>query len=489
MRGHKKIRWICMLCIMIIVMFLGANNSYAATNVTITAGQSQVAVGDTVSVKITVPDNAEVWTYLVSYSQEYLTLSSGTLDPLGFAGENSRTNTLIFTATKVGTAKVSVAGEGSIVINGEARNISGSVSINVVAVSKPVPTQTPTKPSGSSGNSGSSGGSGNSGTTKPTPTPDTRSSNCSLASLTLSDGTLSPAFDSSITEYSVNLNAKTTSINVSATPSDTKATITGTGDIAVQPGENKISIEVTAENGSKKTYTITANVDEAPLVYTKLEDKSLGVVRSLRDVTIPEGYTETTTTLEGQEVKAWTNETTGITLVYLVDEEENAAFYVCSPDKGVICKYASFQYNGQNYIFAGIDESIREQEGLTYGKVEAFGNVMDGFTFNDESLSSFVVLYLMNGNNEYGYYTYDTVNQTLQLFSGAVFSVKQAAAMESEKQVLEQKLNMEILIRNISIGIAVVLAAGIVELMYKLNTESKRLRRLRRRGESVNIDA
>lgn len=479
MRGYKKVRWICMLGIMFIVMFIGVNNCYAATNVTISAGQSQVAVGKTVSVKITVPDNAEVWTYLVSYSKEYLTLSSGTLDPLGFAGENSRTNTLIFTATKVGTATVSVYGEGSIVIDGQARDISGSININVVAVSNP----------GSSGSSGGSGGSGGSGSTKPTPTPDTRSSNNSLASLTLSEGTLSPAFDSSVTEYSVNLSAKTTSINVSATPSDTKATVKGTGDIAVQPGNNTINIEVTAENGSKKTYTITAYVDEAPLVYTNFEDKSLGVVRNMKDVTIPEGFAETTTTLEGQEVKAWTNEATGITLVYLVDEEENAAFYVYSPDKGVICKYAVLQFNGQNYIFAGIDESLREQEGLTYSKVEAFGNVMDGFTFKDESLSSFVVLYLMNGNNEYGYYTYDTVNQTLQAFSGAIHSSKKAEAMESEKQVLEQKLNMEILIRNISIGIAVVLAAGIVVLMYKLNTEVKRLRRLRRRGESVNIDA
>lgn len=480
MKRHKKIRWIFMLSIMLICIFLGTYNCYAATNVAITAGQSQVAVGKTVSVKITVPENAQVWTYLVSYTNEYLTLSSGVLDPLGFAGENSRTNTLIFTATKVGTATISVAGEGSIVIDGKACDVSGSININIVAVSAPTPT--PTKPSG---------GSGGSGSTKPTPTPqkDTRSSNNSLASLTISEGTLSPAFDSSVTGYSVNLTAKTTSIKVAATPSDTKATIAGAGDIAVQPGVNTINVVVTAENGSKKTYTITANVDEAPLVYTKFEDKSLGVVRSLRDVTIPEGYAETTITLEGQEVKAWISEAMGITLVYLVDEEENAAFYVYSPDKGVLCKYATFQFNGQNYIFAGIEESLREQEGLTYGKVEAFGSSVDGFSFKDESLSTFVVLYLMNGNNEYGYYTYDTVNQTLQQFSGAVYSVKQTAAMEAEKQALEQKLKREILIRNISLGAAAALAAVVAVLLYKLNTKDKKIRRLKRRGESMGIEA
>jgi hypothetical protein len=455
---------------MLIYIFMGEYNCYAATNITIVAGQSQVAVGKTVSVKITVPDNAEVWTYLVSYSTEYLTLSSGTLDPMGFAGENSRTNTLIFTATKVGTATISVAGEGSVVINGQACNVSGSVSVKVVAVSNPTP-----KPTG--------------GSTKPTPTPqkDTRSSNCSLASITLNEGTLSPAFDSSVTSYSVNLSSKTTSINVAATPSDTKAAITGTGDIAVQPGANTINVVVTAENGTTKTYTIAANVDEAPLVYTKFEDKSLGVVRNLKNVTIPAGFAETTATIEGQEVKAWTNATTGITLVYLVDEEENAAFYVFSPDKGaVLCKYISFQFNGQSYTFAGIDESLRQQEGLTYGKVDAFDNTIDGFTYNDESLSSYVVLYLMNGDNQYNYYTYDKTNQTLQLFSGAVISAK---SMKDQKLALEQKLEREILIRNISLGVVLVSAAAAAVLVYKLNTKNKKIRRLRRRGEASDIQA
>lgn len=473
MRKYNWIRWTFIISIMLIYVFAGVQDCYAATNVTIKAGQSQVAVGKTVSVSITVPDNADAWTYKVSYSTDCLKLSSGNTEPMGFAGENSRTNTLIFTAVKVGTATISVSGAKGISIGGKDYDASGSISISVVAVSNPSGSNT----------------SGSSGTAKPTPTPDTRSSNNSLASIILSEGTLSPDFDSSVTEYNVNLSSKTTSINVAATPSDTKATVNGTGDIAVQPGDNTISIEVIAENGSKKIYTIKAYVDEAPLVYTNFEDKSLGVVRNLRNVTIPEGFAETTATLEGEEVKAWTNETTGITIVYLVDEDENAAFYVYSPDKGVISKYIAFQFNGQNYIFAGIDESLREQDGLIYGKVEAFGNTTDGFTFKDENLSSFVVLYLMDGNNEYGFYTYDTVNQTLQLYSGAVLSAKQAAAMESEKQALEQELNKQILIRNISIGIAAVLAVAVVVMLYKLNTESKKIRRLRRRGESTDIGA
>lgn len=476
MRKYNYIRWIFIMCIMLIYIFTKSYDGYAATNISIKAGQSQVAVGKTVSVSITVPDGAEAWTYKVSYSSDVLKLVSGDLTPMGFAGEDSRTNTIIFSGIKVGTATVSVSGVNGISMGGKDYDASGSISISVVAVSNPSGSKT----------SGGSSGSGSSGTSKVTPTPDTRSSNNSLASLTISEGTLSPAFDSSVTEYSVNLSSKTTSINVSATPSDTKATVKGTGDIAVQPGDNTISIEVTAENGTKKTYTINAYVDEAPLVYTEFEGRSLGVVRNLRNVTIPQGFTETTTTLEGQEVKAWTNETIGITLVYLVDEEENAAFYVYSPDKGVISKYVTFEFNGQNYTFAGIDESLREQDGLTYGKVEVLGNEIDGFTFNDENLSSFVVLYLMNENNEYGFYTYDTVNQTLQMYSGAVLSSEKAAA---EKQALEQKLDKQILIRNICIGVAAALAVVVAVLLYKLNTESKRIRRLRRRRETVNIES
>ena len=471
----RHIKRFCLtLSIIMSITFLNIQNCYAAT-VTVTANQSKVYVGSKISVTITVPSNAANWVYKIgdiTYSSN-LSLVSGEKQVEGYQYlGDSRTSTFIFQAKSVGKATVSINRPKGMSVNDKDVDIDGSASFDIVAVSNPTPTPTPgTRP-----------------TTKPTPTPtpDTRSSKNSLVGLTLSEGTLSPAFDSSTTNYSVSLPAKTTSINVSATPSDSKAKVKGTGDIALQPGANTIKVVVTAENGTDKTYTITANVDEAPIVYTDLDGTSLGVVRNTKDLTIPEGFAETTVTLEGEQVKAWTNETMGITLVYLVDEGSNAAFYVYSPDKGVVCQYAVLQFNGKNYVFAGIDESLREMQGLTYGKVDAFDKTIDGFAYNDENLSSFKVLYLMDEDGQYGYYNYDTDNKTLQLFSGAVYSPKQLEAMETEKKEIEKELHSQILIRNISIGAAIAFMAISIVLGFMMNNKDKKIRKLRRRGGSSN---
>ena len=50
-----------------------------------------------------------------------------------------------------------------------------------------------------------------------------------------------------------------TTLNISATAEDSKATISGTGSKSVNWGNNNYTITVTAENGSKKNYTVKIN--------------------------------------------------------------------------------------------------------------------------------------------------------------------------------------------------------------------------------------
>ena len=144
---------------------------------------------------------------------------------------------------------------------------------------------------------------------------DKRSDNNNLASLAISSGKLTPAFHAETTEYRVELAATVTSINITASAADAKAKVNGTGTKALEPGENKFSITVTAENGAVKTYTIVAVVNEKPLVYTKYNGKDLGVVRNVKDIKAPKDFVETTVKLDGKEVKAWKNDAMKITLV------------------------------------------------------------------------------------------------------------------------------------------------------------------------------
>lgn len=88
----------------------------------------------------------------------------------------------------------------------------------------------------------------------------------SLATLTLSAGTLNPAFDPAITDYTVNVNHYTTSITITATAKNIKTTITGAGTKKLNTGTNIFDIIVTTESGSTKTYKITVTREAAPVL-------------------------------------------------------------------------------------------------------------------------------------------------------------------------------------------------------------------------------
>ena len=93
------------------------------------------------------------------------------------------------------------------------------------------------------------------------------SSNNNLSSLTVTPGTLSPAFDSTQLTYTMDVAFDIASVLVVATKADANAVISGDlpneGRATIPldgPGTSKtISITVTAQNEDRKTYTITVN--------------------------------------------------------------------------------------------------------------------------------------------------------------------------------------------------------------------------------------
>ena len=76
-----------------------------------------------------------------------------------------------------------------------------------------------------------------------------------LNSLSLSNGTLSPAFNPNTNNYTATIDAPSTVI--SATLTDPKSKITGIGTKTLVHGKNTLKVIVTSESGIAKTYTIT----------------------------------------------------------------------------------------------------------------------------------------------------------------------------------------------------------------------------------------
>lgn len=369
-----------------------------ADGISVSAGQGSVSVGKTVAFSITVPSGSEAWTYSVSWSGN-LTLESGDTAPMGFEGD-SRTNQLVFRANSTGTGTVSISA-GSYCIAGVDYDASGSASVTIVSASTPddsEPDYTPSTP-GKSGNN-------------------------ALSALTVSAGTLTPAFDPAVTEYTLSLPQGTEKLTLTATPSDSNATVQGDGELTLQEGENTLPLVVTAENGDTKTYTVTAKVAQAPTLFLDYNGQRLGVVKDVSQVTPPAGFAPAEPiTYSGDTLPIWTDVSGKRTLVYLMDEKTSAqGFYLFSQTTGVQSPYLPILCGSVTYIYTDIPKELSSVPGLTPATVKAFGQTLNGWPYNDASLKDFCVLYLMDDAGSYGYYTYDSREETLQRFSGAVFT-------------------------------------------------------------------
>lgn len=99
------------------------------------------------------------------------------------------------------------------------------------------------------------------------------SGNNNLSSLSVSKGVLN--FDKNKTNYTVNVDSNVTSINISASSEDSKASVSGTGNKNLNYGNNKFSITVTAPSGSKKTYTVNVIRKDNRSSNTKLSSLSV----------------------------------------------------------------------------------------------------------------------------------------------------------------------------------------------------------------------
>jgi hypothetical protein len=89
-------------------------------------------------------------------------------------------------------------------------------------------------------------------------------SNADLAGLTVSDGSLSPAFSPAITGYTVNVVNSVSAVTVTGTPADSGAAVAylkgGTSvsnPIPLAVGSNAITVRVTSAEGNSKDYTLT----------------------------------------------------------------------------------------------------------------------------------------------------------------------------------------------------------------------------------------
>ena len=93
---------------------------------------------------------------------------------------------------------------------------------------------------------------------------DNRSGENALSNLSISDGSLSPGFSSGNTNYSIEVPYSVSSLNIKANPKDSKASVKMENNSLTAEETTEVRVVVTAENGEKRVYTISAKRGKDP---------------------------------------------------------------------------------------------------------------------------------------------------------------------------------------------------------------------------------
>lgn len=258
-----------------------------------------------------------------------------------------------------------------------------------------------------------------------------RSGNADLAKLTVDQGQLSPTFNPGTQNYSIQVGMGVERVVVSATPADTKATVNVSGNSGLKDGANPIRVVVTAENGSTKTYTITANrlgptptpePTPTPPMSVAVDGKPFYVIELPEGVEVPSGFYEAAIEINGQMVTAYKSRQGGLVLLYLSNEGPESGFYFYDAQTGEFYKFAQLTVPGATYTRIVPDESVVVPAGFVEARITIDGEAFDCWKPYSEngdatSESGIYLLYLLNDKGEKGFYLFQNSTRLIFPFS------------------------------------------------------------------------
>ena len=374
--------------------------------------------------------------------------------------------------------------------------------------------------SGSNGNAGngSSSGTGSNNNTGSNTNTAALSADNSLKALTISPGTLSPAFKGSTTKYTATVDNSVTSIAVSATPVNEKATIESvTGNTNLAVGANVVQIVVKAENGTTATYKITVtrqaagttgsettttggengddgNVDsetpedteevdttETPVSAADvvINNTTYHIADNFTEEQIPSDFTEATVNFRGAECRGLTFNKGTISLIYLETDNVDATtgrFFIYDETRDVVYDFMKFTAGESSYaipLLAPLDSVLPE----SYVQVSLQmpeNTVMTAYQLpaeDGEEASDFYIFYGVNQDGTEGWYQYDAAEGTYQRVNGNITETADSssddlAALQSEYDELSKKYkDAKSFSRNMIAVLIFVLAIAVVIIL------------------------
>lgn len=251
--------------------------------------------------------------------------------------------------------------------------------------------------------------------------PKEYSSNNYLEELSIDGFELSPEFDKETLEYSVEVPNDTEKVIINAKKEDSTASVSGSGEVSVSEGANKIEVKVTAQNGNERVYIINVNVKELDPINVTVDDKEYTVIRKNDVLEPPTGYEETTVKIGDEDVLAYTNDKTKYTLVGLKDEDGNGAWYIYDEEKDTYTPYVFYNFNGVSLITLDMPKNLIP-DGFVKSSFEYNDERVEGYKY--KSNSQFYLIYGMNSETgEKGLYMFDKKEGTVQRFNDEIADI------------------------------------------------------------------
>ena len=266
--------------------------------------------------------------------------------------------------------------------------------------------------------------------------PVTYSKDATLSALTISPGELTPAFSADVTEYTAVVGADVEKLTVSAPASHEKANVSVSGNEGLQMGDNTITCKVTAEDGeTTKTYTIlvtkteelpteSAGETSAPITSggsaTNVEEGNWQVAASFDASLLPEGFSVTEFTYDGQAVQA-AKDASGNILLYMTNDSGQGDFFLFDATANILAPYVTVRMAERQIIVLPpeqIPDEVALPEGFAECTIDIGNHTVHGWIWNSrtQEVPEYCVVYGQNENGERNFYRYDQKEMTMQRY-------------------------------------------------------------------------
>lgn len=390
----KKFRFATVLFIIVLFASLSVLNANAAqANGSVSMPQS-VYVGNNVNVTVSYTSSTPIgsWDYQIKYDPSVLQYVSGA--DVGGGGVLRMAN---YSDSSTGQTTVSC-----------------TIVFKTLKIANTTVETVPTKLVADSDMSVMTA-SGASRTLKVIATPQASSVN-TLSSLSISPGELAPAFSENVVSYQTSVPFETTELVVSAQAKDSKARV-AVSSTKLEVGDNTVTVTVTAQNGSAKTYTIAVNRQQSNLagVNAEVNGNEYTFAYDASEITPPEGFTATTALYEERQVLAYVSVQYTVKIVYLTSEA-NSAWFIYNEAAETFTPYIALTSTAKNFVILPLPENTELPEGYSETTIEREGGNVTAYKLdNDES--GIYLIYAMANDGSSGFYLFEPETNDFMKYS------------------------------------------------------------------------